>query len=59
MEIEVSQEIIDTVCNALIATKQSLIRQAVQAKDKNKHAIIIHQLAEVKEALRVFQGLES
>jgi hypothetical protein len=59
MEIEVSQEIIDIVCNSLRCSKQSLIRQAVQAKDKNQHAIIIQQLAEVKEALSVFQQLES
>ena len=59
MEIEVSQEIIDTVCNSLRCSKQSLIRQAVQAKDKNRHAIIIQQLAEVKEALSVFQSLEA
>ncbi len=64
MNIQVTQEVIDTVCNSLRASRQSLHNQ-LRADDlsqnltQNKRAIIEHQLAEVEEALRVFQNLES
>jgi hypothetical protein len=59
MEIQIDQTVIDTVCNSLRASKQSLVRQMCQATDENKKAIITNQLADVKKALEVFQTLES
>ena len=59
MEIQIDQEVIDTVCNSLRASKQSLVRQACQAPTKNKKDIITCQLAEVNKALEIFQYLES
>jgi hypothetical protein len=59
MEIQINQEVIDTVCNSLRASKQSLQNQLRNATNDNKKNIIEHQLADVEEALRVFQNLES
>ena len=59
MEIEITQEVIDTVCNSLRASKQSLIRQLCQAPTKNKKDIATCQLADVNKALEIFQHLES
>ena len=59
MNIQVSQEVIDTVCNSLRASKQSLRNQLRNTAEGNKKEIIEHQLADVEEALRVFEYLES
>jgi hypothetical protein len=60
MEIQVSQEVIDTVCNSLRASRYSLQNQLRNAEHgSNKEEIIKYQLADVEEALRVFQNLES
>jgi hypothetical protein len=59
MEIQINQEVIDTVCNSLRASKQSLRNQLRNAATDNKKDIIEHQLADVEEALRVFEYLES
>jgi hypothetical protein len=59
MEIQIDQEVIDTVCNSLRASKQSLSNQLANAPDKRREAIITCQLQEVKRALEVFQYLES
>ena len=59
MEIEITQDVIDTVCSSLRASKQSLVRQLCQAATKNKKDIIACQLADVNKALEVFQHLES
>ena len=59
MDIKVSQDVINTACNSLRFSKQSLIRQMVQTTDENKKAIITQQLVEVKEALSAFQSLEA
>jgi hypothetical protein len=59
MEIQINQEVIDTVCNSLRASKQSLQNQLRNATNDNKKNIIEHQLADVEKALRVFQNLES
>lgn len=59
MNIQVSQEVIDTVCNSLRASKQSLRNQLRNAAESNKKEIIEHQLAGVEEALEVFEYLES
>jgi hypothetical protein len=60
MEIQVTQEVIDTVCNSLRASRQSLQNQLRNAeRGSNKEEIIKYQLADVEEALRVFQNLES
>lgn len=60
MEIQINQEVIDTVCNSLRASKQSLRNQLRNAAEgSNKKEIIEHQLADVEEALKVFQNLES
>lgn len=59
MEIQINQEVIDTVCNSLRASKQSLRNQLRNATTDNKKEIIEHQLADVVAALRVFEYLES
>lgn len=59
MEIEITQDVIDTVCNSLRASKQSLTNQLAKAPNIRQEAIITCQLQEVKRALEVFQILES
>jgi hypothetical protein len=59
MEIQISQEVIDTVLNSLRASRQSLRNQLRNAATDNKKEIIEHQLADVEEALRVFEYFES
>ena len=60
MNIMVSQEVIDTVCNSLRASRWSLRQQLVKADPgSNEEEIRKHQLADVEEALAVFQNLES
>lgn len=54
----INQSVIDTACNSLRASRQSLRNQLQSAKG-NKKDIIIYQLADVEEALRVFEKLES
>lgn len=56
MDIKIKQEVIDTVCNSLRASKQSL-RNQLRNAEGNKKEIIEHQLADVEEALQVFQNL--
>jgi hypothetical protein len=62
MEINLSSEVINTICNSLRASKHSLQHQlSVSLPNKkvnpNKKEIIEHQLAEVEEALAVFEEL--
>lgn len=58
MEINLSTETIKTVYNALRSNKQSLKRQLNNEKTSvNKKEIIKNQLAEVEEALQVFEEL--
>jgi hypothetical protein len=61
--MEIKQEVIDTVCNSLRASRQSLrnqLRSCEEGRSKRgKKEILEHQLAEVEEALRVFEHLES
>lgn len=62
MEIQINQEVIDTVCNSLRASKQSLRHQLLLLNDevsKNKKEIVAVQLADVERALEIFQHLES
>jgi hypothetical protein len=59
MDIKIKQEVIDTVCNSLRASKQSLRNQLRSAAEDNKKEIITHQPADVEEALKVFEYLES
>ena len=60
MEIEITQDVIDTVCNSLRASKQSLINQLAKANEnKRKTDIIASQLNDVARALEIFQHLES
>lgn len=60
MEIQIGQEVIDTVCNSLRASKQSLIRQLAKANaDQRRTDIISSQLNDVAEALRIFEYFES
>lgn len=60
MEIQINQEVIDTVCNSLRASKQSLRNQLrLEPLPQNKKNIMEHQLADVEAALRVFEYLES
>lgn len=57
MGIEVSENIIDTVCNSLRASKQDLKRQLLKADTETKREVIKQQLAEVDEALRAFEQI--
>lgn len=59
MEIQIDQKVIDTACNSLRASQQSLRNQLRNATDASKKAIIESQLKDVEEALRVFTWLES
>ena len=60
MEIQITQEVVDTVCNSLRASKQSLINQLAKANEnKRKTDIIASQLNDVERALEIFQHLES
>lgn len=60
MEIQINQEVIDTVCNSLRASKQSLRSQLYKVEaGSNKEEIIKRQYADVERALEVFQHLES
>ena len=60
MEIQVDQEVIDTVCNSLRASQQSLRNQLRSVEPRsNKEGILKRQLADVEWALEVFQQLES
>ena len=64
MDIKIKQEVIDTVCNSLRASKQSLRNQlrALLVEHQlgtSKRTVIEHQLADVEGALAVFQYLES
>lgn len=60
MEIQIDQKVIDTACNSLRASKQSLTTQLAKAKaDQRRIDIISSQLNDVKEALRVFEYFES
>lgn len=63
MEVIVSNEVIKTVCNALRSSKQHLKWQLEVSMpngkvNKNKKEIIEYQLAEVEEALSVFEKWE-
>ena len=58
MEINLSNETINTVYNSLRYSKQGLKRQLENEKvNSNKKEIIEHQLAEVEDALAVFEEL--
>ena len=60
MEIQIDQEVIDTVCNSLRASKQSLVNQMVKANENGKSTTTIaSQLADVQKALDIFRTLES
>lgn len=60
MNMNVSQEVIDTVCNSLRASRQSLRSQLYKVESgSNKEEIIKQQYADVEKALEVFQNLES
>lgn len=54
MEIMISDKVLDTVCNALTASKQSLKKQLLKADAETKREVLKHQLTDVDEALRIF-----
>ena len=62
MEVTVSSNVINTVCNSLRASKQSLRNQLNGLSNgmykKGKKEILEGQLADVEEALRVFEYFE-
>lgn len=62
MEIQVTQEVIDTVCNSLRSSRQSLRTQlrillVEHPLDSPKRTVIEHQIKEVEEALAIFENL--
>ena len=59
MEVKIDQKVIDTACNSLRASQQSLKNQLRNTTDAGKKAIIESQLRDVVEALNVFVYLES
>lgn len=59
MEMNLSEEVMETVMNSLQCSKQTLRKQLKTAEakqDQNKVEIIKHQLDEVLYALEVFEG---
>lgn len=58
MDIMINHEVIDTVCNSLRASKQSLGAQLAKATEENKKEILESQLAEVEEALNIFTKMQ-
>lgn len=60
MEIQIDQEVIDTVCNSLRASRWSLRQQLTKVEaGSNEEEIRKYQLADVERALEIFQHLES
>ena len=60
MNIQVTQEVIDTVCNSLRASRWMLRNQLSKVEiGSNEEEIRKFQLADVEEALEIFQQLES
>lgn len=60
MEIEITQDVIDTVCNSLRASRWSLKQQLSKVEaGSNEEEIRKYQLADVERALEIFQHLES
>ena len=57
MEIMISDKILDTIYNSLTASKQSLKKQLLKADTETKHEVIKSQLADVEEALKVFEQI--
>ena len=62
MEIQVTQEVIDTVCNSLRSSRQSLRTQlrtlSVEHQlGSSKRTVIEQQIKEVEEALAIFENL--
>lgn len=62
MEINLSEEVINTVCNSLRSSKQGLKSQLEygipnKKVNPNRKEIIEHQLEEVEDALAVFEEL--
>ena len=62
MEVRVTTDHINTVCNSLRASRQSLRNQLRSCEEgmskRGKKEILEHQLADVEEALRVFEHFE-
>ena len=62
IEVPVSNKVINTVCNSLSVSKQSPRNQLVCLSEgrykKGKKENLENQLADVEEALRVFEYLE-
>ena len=60
MNIQVTQEVIDTVCNSLRASRWMLRNQLSKVEiGSNEEEIRKFQLADVERALEIFQQLES
>ena len=57
MEIKVTEQVIETVCNSLRAVKHSLRTQLSKETSETKKEILEHQLTEVEEALKVFNQI--
>ena len=59
MQMNLSEEVMNTVMNSLRCSKQTLKKQlktAEETQNLNKVEIIKHQLDEVEYALEVFEG---
>lgn len=57
MEINLSAETIEIIYNSLKCSKQTLKQQQRNETSHDKKVIIKYQLAEVEEALRIFDEL--
>ena len=58
MELLVSEKTIETVCNSLRASKQNLRSQLSRTTEESKKEILESQLAEVEEALSIFDQVQ-
>ncbi len=58
MEIKVTEQVIETICNSLRASRFNLRSQLSRTKDTNKKEILMHQLDEIEEALNIITSTQ-
>ncbi len=57
MEIKVTENVIETVCNSLRASHKHLYQRLRNHTNPSEKEILEHQIKEVKEALAIFEKL--
>jgi len=59
MQMNISREVYETVVNSLRSTRLDLMSQARSEFEIRKFNILLHQIGEVEEALRVFEEFDT